>query len=245
VTAVRQFLDLTSLQIRVYRADIAFMSLIQVALALGLILGFGYFVPNITTIQALYITTGAATNALVTLGLVGLPQTLAQGKADGRLEYFLTFPVSRELYLLSLVTHTALVAMPGAVFCVAFGAWHYGFGLYLSPALLLVVPLSILSLAGIGVAMAVISPHQQLTAMITQLIIFYVLLFAPVMVPASQLPAVLRHAADFMPPTYVADAVRATLTNLPGTHLAQSLALMAGFSVLSLALSSYAVRRRA
>lgn len=173
-----------------------------------------------------------------------LPQVLSQSKAEGRLEYFLSLPVNREAYLLSQLTVVAVIAIPSAAATIAFGAWYYGLSLSLSPLILLVVPLAILSLAGVGVMIAMLSPFQQLTNAITQLVIFYVLLFSPVMMPASQLPWLLRHTADFMPPTYVAAAVRATTTSLPGTHLAKSLAVMAIFGAASIAVSSITVRRR-
>jgi hypothetical protein len=47
-----------------------------------------------------------------------------------------------------------------------------------------------------------------------------------------------------MPPTYVADAMRAALTDLPGTHLGRSILVMAAFAVGSIALSAITVRRR-
>ena len=89
-----------------------------------------------------------------------------------------------------------------------------------------------------------ISPYPQITNMLTQLTIFYVLLFAPVLIPKEYLPSLLQHVAVYLPPTYVADGMRASLTDLPGTHLARSLAVMAGFGALSVAISSVIIRRR-
>lgn len=241
---VRQYLDMVSMEVRYARGDIWFISMIQVALALGLVLGFGYLIPNISTTSATFLTTGTATQSFVTVGLVMLPQTLSQRKAEGRLEYMLTLPISREAYLLALVTFVGLLALPGVAFTLLFGAWHYGLDLSLNPMFVVVMLLSVFSMAGLGVAMAVYSPHQQVTNALTQLLIFYVLFFSPVLVPKTQLPSVLAHIAQAMPTTYSADAVRATITDLPGTHLGQSLTFMAVYAVLSLALCSYAIRRR-
>lgn len=92
--------------------------------------------------------------------------------------------------------------------------------------------------------MATYTPHQQVTNALTQLTIFYVLFFAPVLMPCEQLPGFLRETAQIAPPTYVADAIRATATNLPGTHLDTSLAAMTAFAAASLLLSAIAIRRR-
>ena len=242
--ALRQYRDLTSMQLRSMREEIWFIALIQVVLSLGLVVGFGYLIPDISDATATFMITGTATQAIVTVGLVMLPQMLAQSKEEGRMEYFLTMPINREAYLASLVTVVGTIAMPGVAFCVLFGAWHYGVELHFDPRFVIVLVLGVVSLAGIGVAMAVYSPHQQVTNALTQLIIFFVLFFSPVLMPAEQLPWLLQQTAHLAPPTYTADAVRATLTELPGTHLGRSLLMMTGFAAASLGLSAAAIRRR-
>ncbi len=244
MTAIRQYRDLVSIQLRSMRDDVLMISVIQIALALGLVLGMGYLIPDISEGSALFLVTGTATQSFVTMGLVMLPQMLSQSKAEGRIEYFLTMPISREAYLLSLITVVAITSLPGVAFTLAFGAWHYGLTLSLEPAFFLVMVLCVLSLAGVGVAMAMFTPHQQVVNAITQLIIFYVLFFSPVLLPASQLPSLLDHTSKFAPPTYAADGVRATLTDLPETSLGKDLAVMSGFTVASVALSAFAIRRR-
>ena len=110
--------------------------------------------------------------------------------------------------------------------------------------MLVVVPLAALSCAGLGVAIAMLSPKMQLTIAITQLFIFYAIFFSPVMMPEDNLPSALQVTSKFLPPGYAADAMRATLTDLPNTHLGESLLAMLAFALLSLAAASTAVRRR-
>lgn len=244
MTAVRQYSDLVAMHTRSMRADMVFIAILQVALTLGLVLGMGYLIPDITESTALFLVTGTATQAFVTTGLVMLPQMLSQAKEDGRLEYFLTFPISREAYLLSHITMVAITSFPAVLFCIAFGAWHYDLSLDFDPLFLVVMVLCVLSLAGVGVAMAVYIPHMQVVNAVTQLIIFYVLFFSPVLLPESQLPSLLQETARLAPPTYAADGVRATLTDLSGTNLTKDLWLMTGFATASIALSAFAIRRR-
>ena len=96
---LRQYIELVNLHVRMMRNELWMMILVQFALCAGLILGFGYLIPDISESAALYVTTGAATQAFTTVGLVMLPQVLSQSKTDGRFEYFLTLPISREAYL--------------------------------------------------------------------------------------------------------------------------------------------------
>jgi ABC-2 type transport system permease protein len=244
MTWLTQYRDLVSMQLRSMRNELWFAAMIQVVLSLGLVIGFGFLIPDVSETTALFLVTGTATQAFVTIGLVMLPQILAQAKESGRIEYFLTLPISREAYLLALVTEVALMALPAVAFTIVLGAWHYDISFTFDPAFIAVAFLAVFSLAGVGVAMAVYSPHMQVTNALTQLIIFYVLFFAPVLLPKEQLPEVLQFTSNFAPPTYAADGVRATLTDLPGTHLARSLLAMGGFAAGSLVLSSVAMRRR-
>ena len=244
MNVVSQYRDLLGIQLRSMRDEVWMIAIIQVMLGVGLMLGTGYLIPNISDMSATFLVTGCAVQAFVTMGLVMLPQLLAQSKAEGRIEYFLTMPVSREAYLLALITVVAITALPGVAFTLGFGAWVYGLSFGFEPAFLAVTVLCILSLAGVGVALAMFSPHQQLVNATTQLIIFYVLFFSPVILPASQLPEILQQSAKLAPPTYAADGVRATLTDLPGTNLGKDLVVMSGFAVGSVALSAFAIRRR-
>lgn len=244
MSLLRQYGQLVLLGLRQNRDEVVFIGVIQLVMTFGFVVGFGYFIHNVSERQALFLTTGTATNTLVTVALVGLPQILSQSKAQGRLDYLLSLPISRELYLAAQVTYVAITALPGVVFAVAFGAWHYGLSLSVDPLVLAVVPLCMLSLAGVGVAIGILSPHPNVTNAFSNLAIFYVLLFAPILIPREQLPALLRHIATVLPTTYAADAMRGALTDLPGTHLARSMAVMAGFTVVSLAASAVSVRRR-
>jgi len=241
---LRQYLDLVVFNLRMNRQATGVVTFINVAFVLGLVFGFSFIIPDVGETTARYLVTGAATQMVVTVGLVVLPQQFAFLKQDGRLDYFLTLPISRELFLLSHLTVVLFQALPAIIVAVVVGAWHFGFRPEVDPAVLLVIPLSVVALAGLGIAIALLSPHLQLTNSLTQLAIFYVLFFAPVLLPRDQLPAALRVISDFLPPSYAADAMRATLTDLPGTHLARSLLVLTGFGALSFAVSATVLRRR-
>jgi ABC-2 type transport system permease protein len=240
----RQFAILADVQVRSMRNDFWFVMVLQVSFSLGLVLGLGYMVPDISKETATYLTIGAATQTFVTVGLVMLPNFISEAKQDGRLEYFLTLPIGREAYVFSMLAVVAAMALPGVVVTLVLGWARYGIGYSVDPTVVVVGLLSMLSLSGVGVALAMVSPHQQVTNSFTNLIIFYVLFFAPVLVPSSQLPWVLQKTALVMPPTYAADGMRATLTHLPGTHLGESLVVMAGFAVASVVLSAVMIRRQ-
>ena len=239
-----QLYELVKIALLSYRQGVAFVMMIQVVMTVGLVLGYGYLIPDISTTAALYVTTGAATNAIVTIALVVLPQVLSEAKHQGRMDFMLTLPISREMYLLSQILTAVILAAPGTVLAVVFGAWHYDLTLEISPYLPLVIVLGIASLAGVGVAIVAVSNHMQVTNAITQLVIFYVIFFAPILLPAEQLPEALQAVSRVMPVTYAADAMRASLTDMEGTRLGRDLVVMTGFAVASLSLAAVSIRRR-
>lgn len=241
---VTQLYELVKISLLSYRQGIIFLIMIQVVMTVGLVLGYGYLIPDISDTAALYVTTGAATNAIVMVALVMLPQVLSEAKHQGRMDFMLTLPISREMYLLSQILTAVILASPGTFLAVVFGAWHYDLALELSPFLPLVIVLGISSLAGVGVAIVALSSHMQVTNAVTQLVIFYVIFFSPILLSAEQLPDVLQAVSKAMPVTYVADAMRASLTDMPGTHLGRDLAVLSGFALASLTLSAVTIRRR-
>lgn len=244
MTALRQYRDLVVFNLHAVRDQVWFLMLLQTVFAAGLVFGFGFVIPDISDATALYLVTGAATQSVIMIGLVMTPQKMSEDKTMGRMEYMLTLPISREAYLFAEVTVVACFALPGILFAIALGFWHYGLGIHFDPLFFLVVPLGIIALGGVGLAMAVVSPHPQLTNALTQVIIFYALFFSPVILPKDQLPTWLGHISTVMPTTYVAEAMRATLTDLPATNLGLSLGIMALSSVGSITLSSFVIRRR-
>jgi ABC-2 type transport system permease protein len=241
----REFWYMLRLHLLMHRGFIVVISMVSLGFPLGFVLGMDYLIPNITTDTATYITIGAATQATITLALVGLPQLVAEARHFGRLEYFLSLPISREAYLLAMAAEAMVIAAPGVVFAIILGWWYYDLSLHFEPLVLPAILLGMLAMAGVGMGLAILVPHLQAVNALTQLLIFYFIFFSPVLLPAEQLPEVLQWTAKLLPPGYAADAMRATLTDLPNTNLGRSMLAMAIFSVFSLSFSAYAVRRRA
>ena len=240
----RDYYHLTKIQLLGMRSAFFIVSVVNVGFIAGFVYGFGFLFGEVPESAALYITVGSATNALIVGGLVMLPQFIAEAKDQGRLDYIRSLPVSREAYLLANITVIAALVLPGIGLALLTGATRYGISFDVSPLILVVIPLAALSCAGLGIAIAMLSPKMQLTNALTQLFIFYAIFFAPVMMPAENLPTALQTTSRFLPPGYAADAMRATLTDLPNTDLGSSLLAMTAFTVLSLAGASMAIRRR-
>src|SRR5699024_7783233 len=73
---------------------------IQAMLAAGIIIGFGFVIGDITPDSALFLSSGAPTILLLTIGLVIVPQGVSRARASGAFDYQRALPVARTVLLL-------------------------------------------------------------------------------------------------------------------------------------------------
>lgn len=75
------------------------MPVVQALLAVGVVVGFTFLIPDISRQTALYLTTGSPALGLITVGMVLAPQLVAETKTSGTFEYNRTLPVPRTAIL--------------------------------------------------------------------------------------------------------------------------------------------------
>jgi ABC-2 type transport system permease protein len=216
---------------------------VQLMIAVGFIVGIGFFYPEITPNTAKYLTTGAPTITLLMVGLVLVPQVVAMERTQGTFDYMWSLPVPRLVYLAADATIWILVSLPGVILSLILGSQYYHFGLQIS---LLVVPAVLLiAMTGtfIGYSIAHGAPKPQMAQLATQVIVFGIMIFSPVMYPVQQLPGWLAAVHRVLPIEYMADLSRGTLTDL-NVNLAQAFAVVGAWCLFGLALTSVLIRRR-
>ena len=60
---------------------------VQALFALGIVLGYPLLFPSLDSGTILYLATGAPAITLITMGLVAVPQVVAQARTEGTLDY--------------------------------------------------------------------------------------------------------------------------------------------------------------
>ena len=85
----------------------------------------------------------------------------------------------------------------------------------------------------------------MLAQLLTQVLIFVVLLFSPVSYPASRMPEWLQTAHEFLPIEPMAQLVRAGLANASFTVPGRSMVVLGVWVCVSVAAALTALRRRA
>lgn len=223
---------------------LALVVVVQAALAAGIVVGFGLLIPHVDTGTARFLSTGAPTVLLLTIGLVMVPQGVAQARLNGTLGYLRSLPVPRPLLLAADLTLWSVVALP-AIPVTLLVAW-LRYGLTFSPdwPVLLAATLLVTVMAtSVGYAIA-LSFRPTLAQLLTQVLIFFVLLFSPVTFPADQLPAWYRSVHEFLPVQAGADLIRAGLASEHFTTGGRDLAVLAAWTGLGLLITLRALVRR-
>lgn len=223
---------------------LALVVVVQAALAAGIVVGFGLLIPDVDTATARFLSTGAPTVLLLTVGLVMVPQAVAQARLNGTFTYLRSLPVPRPLVLAADLSLWLLVALP-AIPVTMLVAWlRYGLTFrpdwpVLVPAVLLVAVMA----TSVGYAIAV-SCQPMLAQVLTQVLIFFVMLFSPVTFPASQLPGWYRSLHDVLPVQAGADLIRAGLAADHFSADGRDLLVLTAWTALGLAVTLRALVRR-
>ena len=217
---------------------------IQMLIGVGIIFGFAFLVPHITTSVALFLSTGATTLTLVMIGLVVVPQEVAQARTSGRQAYMDALPVPRLAPLLAEVSFWVVVQVPGAFATLGVAVLRFHLSLHISPLVIPAMALAALTSAAVGCAISMSLPPAA-TQQVTQFISIALLLFSPINFPLSRLPVVLQDIHRGLPVVYIADLVRGGLTGHFGTSIPLAFAVVAAWCAAGLVLSARIASRRA
>ena len=217
--------------------------IVQLMIATGFIIGIGFFYPEITPNTAKYLTTGAPTISLLMIGLVLVPQIVAMSRTEGTFDYIWSLPVPRLAYVAADATIWMLVSLPGVILSLILGSVYYHFGLRLNPLFVPAVLLIAMTGIFIGDSIAHGAPKPQMAQLTTQVIVFAIMIFSPIMYPSEQLPGWLAAIHRALPVKYMADLSRGTLTDLD-VNLGLAFAVVGGWCLLGLAATSILVSRR-
>ncbi len=226
------------------RSTLPFLLLIQTVISVGIVVGFSFLVPDADRETALYLSTGAVTIGLITVGMVAAPQLVVQQKFSGAFDHQRVLPVPRLAMLAADATVWVGLALPGMAAAIGVAALWFDLSLAVSPlvgpAMLLVALCSVA--VGYGLAYAA---RPELSAILSQLILFVALMFAPINFPAERLPSWLATAHDWLPFTYMAQVVRETV-DVPATGVSPwPFGVLALWCVAGLAVTYRVMTRRA
>ncbi|MEV6110738.1 ABC transporter permease [Streptomyces sp. NPDC051940] len=180
--------------------------------------------------------------AFVALNL--LAQYFGQLRAHGGLDHYATLPVPPAAVVLGAAGAYASFTVPGTVVTGVAGSVLFDLPVARLWVLALVIPLAGAALAGLGAALGLLAPRQELATLAGQLGMSAALLLG--VIPASGMPAPVALARDLLPSTYGVEALARTYGPAPDwAAVVADLGVCAGTGVLALGVATWAFRRAA
>ncbi|TDE99042.1 ABC transporter permease [Occultella glacieicola] len=217
---------------------------VQAMLAAGIIIGFGFIIPNIDAATALYLSTGTPTVLLLTIGFVMVPQGVSRSRTDGTFSYMRGLPIARPLLLAADLTVWLIIGLPSVAVGVMVAQLRYGIALSVDwPILVVATLLATLMATAVGYAIAVSLP-PLLAQLSTQVLVFFVLLFSPITFRVEQLPDWFQTVHDVLPVRAAADLIRAGLASDVFEASLRDLAVLTVWCAAGVAVSVRALVRR-
>ncbi|MDH3498766.1 MAG: ABC transporter permease [Acidimicrobiia bacterium] len=217
---------------------------VQVLVGGGFALGIGLFFEEIPTRNALFLTTGVAVVTLITVGFVLGPQLVSNQKTAGTYDFMWSLPVPRTSQAAAWTTVNAFIALPGMIAALLIAGWRYDLPLRVSWSVVPAVVLTIVTATMVGYAFAHAIPKPMITQLITQLLIFVILGFAPINFPQENLPAWLAEVNMYLPFHHMAVVIRAGLTDGLVSGVVGSYAVVGAYAVASTVVAAIVIGRR-
>ena len=218
--------------------------IIQALLAGGIIVGFGFLIPDIDSATAMFLSTGAPTVLLLTIGLVIVPQGVSRSRTDGTFNYMRSLPLARPMLFAADLTVWVIIALPSVAVAVIAGRLRYDLAYSFDwPLLIAAALLTTVMATSVGYAIAV-SVQPMLAQLITQVLVFFVLLFSPITFPTSQLPDWFQTLHDFLPVRTGGDLLRAGLASDTFEGSGQDLLVLCVWCLAGIAITIRALVRR-
>ena len=226
------------------RQWLPFLFVIQLLLSAGMAVLYGFYLPVIPPQLAAFIVTGTPALALIPIGFISVPQMIADRKLAGTYEFTLAFPVPRMADVLSSVTVYTAIALPGLAVALALSAWRYDVTLHPSPMFVPAVLLTAVTASAAGAAIGHAIGNPVITNVISNLLVFFVLLYAPIVFPAHQFPSWLAEVNRYLPFMNMATVLRSAL--LPGLagDVTHAYLVLSVWAVVSLTICYQVISRR-
>jgi ABC-2 type transport system permease protein len=175
----------------------------------SMVFGFARIGSGLTDRDSLlYIITGSAIFAVATEGVVTMSQKFGEMKKMGMIVYYASLPISKTAFIMAAISVRMLVILPGMILPILVGPMLYGLTFEFSFWVLLLLPLTGLTLSAIGMVIGTLVNSLELIGVIGNILIFILLFAAPIFIPIQALPAPLQWFGYLVPPTYAAEALR-------------------------------------
>jgi ABC-2 type transport system permease protein len=164
----------------------------------------------------IFIISGSAIFAVANDGLYTMAIRIGSMKKEGMLLYYASLPISKAAFIIAVMLSRLVITLPGMLVPMLFGALIYDVHLEFNLWIIVLLPLMALALSSIGMAFGSLINSLELIQIIVNMLLFVLVLAAPIFMPIQSLPLPLQILGYLLPPTYAADALRQALNGTIG-----------------------------
>lgn len=227
------------------RSFLVMTLVIQTFMGAGMAVMYGFYLGEIPPLAQTWLVSGIPALSLFPLGFVLVPGVIADHRWEDTYDYIWSLPVPRLASAAATFTVFAGLSLPGMVVALGLAVWLYGVTLTPSlifiPAVLLVAAMA----TAVGYAIGHAMKDPRMINLLTNMLVFMVLMFSPIIVPIEQFPSWFGALHRVLPFWHMANVLRDGLTTGLVEHVTASYLVLSAWLVGSVALASRIITRRA
>lgn len=220
------------------------MMFTQVVMGIGAAFMYRFYLGELDSTSALFLVTGIPALSLIPVGFLMTPVLVMLEKLRGTFEFTWSLPVPRFAPPAAAFTVFTAIALPVALLSTVLAAWQFGVGVEFTARLVPSAVLAALMGASVGYGLAVAIPEPRITNLITNVVIFLVLLFSPIVIPIERFADWAQTAHRVLPFFHMSNLIRSAMTEGIVPDAATSLFILLGWTALGWALVARVVARR-
>ena len=218
---------------------------IQVLLGAGMALMYGFYFGEVDSVQRTFLVTGIPTLALVPIGFVMVPNAIMEHKLRDTYDYVWSLPVPRSGSAMASATIFTWLALPGTAVALLIASLSYDVDLKISWAAVPAVLFTSAMATSVGYAVGHAVPEPRVISLITNVVMFLVLLFSPIVVAIDQFPDWWAAVHRVLPFWHMSVVIRAGLTEgMVSSSVTVSYGALMAWGVAAWLVAAWVVGRR-
>lgn len=223
---LRQYVIVLLAHLSSYRRSWVFQTFLSLIVPFALIFAAKSLLSSVGSDRAVFLLGGDMTMSIAFGPTVFLINKLGWAHHNREFDYWVALPVPKLIVVVAIISMALLFALPGLLGSYIFGSLLLGLPLSEAWALIFLIPLGVLPLAGIGAFLGTAAPNGQTASLMGDVLLVAVGFLSPMFIPPEQLPAALQITALCIPTTYVADAFRSVISAHFGLHFVVDLVVL-------------------
>lgn len=214
-------------------------TLFSMVIPLGVILMIFMMPIDINNETAIIYISGNIVTAISNLCITTLAQILISIRARNGFEHMATLPIYRWSPLVGMFCSSAISTIPSLLIMPFIGIQLFHAKIQCNLWLILIVFMSIVTMAGIGAIAGTCSDNYEVSNTVSMVMMFFVMFGTPVYYSIDSLPTIIKVFQRLLPFCYSLEAMRNIMMyGSPNAIVYRDIAILAVFMLVSLILTS-------